>query len=286
MITAPRVRKFTDGLRDYKAPEFPFLVDVKDYLAVLKFAGDDSFAMRGPGFDGCCAIGGFLADDLSWPDIVRDWQAVLGASPAIKYFRARECFELSGQFEGFGRTEADRKYNALVDVIVSHGEELVVLDSILTWDIYEHALSKEFKAFCKSPHLLCALGICMGRLKLVRDLGDFRHTTFLFDTQDGIERPILQSFEMAKQFFSPEESVVFGPVSFTDDKIAPPLQCADLIASLSRQEYMKLHGKIPAAYTRIEASVDSRRILWHEEELRDLMQRVETSTITSRVDGI
>jgi hypothetical protein len=122
---------------------------------MLVFYGDESFGHQEPGFSGVYVVAGYTTDsDLGWKPICADWEAVLRQSPSIRYFHMTECHSLDGQFAGFSRREADAKLNNLICVLEKHGSNLTWIDSIITWDIYVHALSEFAKQVLKTPSLL------------------------------------------------------------------------------------------------------------------------------------
>jgi hypothetical protein len=264
-------RELIDGLPSSES----WSADDGEYTLMLnvKFFGDDSFARHGPGFQGCCAVAGLLGVSSAWKDLVPDWRAACHSERRIEYFRMREFIERSGQFFGFDNAEAEAKLESLASVIESHGEAFAILDSIITWDTYDHAVHAAFKDFCKSPYFFGVMGIILALLEVVRDQGKAQPVRFIFDEQVGLEIPIHQSFVLAKSVLSAEQAIALETIAFADDRRVMPLQCADLVAWQVRREYLQLpedKGKPPAMYTRLDESIyDWKSITWNEQKLRE-----------------
>lgn len=257
-----------------------WLADEGEYTLVLKikFYGDESFARHEPGFQGCYDVGGFITDSSAWNDLIPDWRAACRSAKPIEYFRMRELIERSGQFLGFTDAEAEAKLESLASVIESHAHRLVILDSIITWDMYDHAVHSAFKEFCKTPYFFGVMGIILGLLEVVRDLGKAQPVRFIFDEQIGLELPIHQAFHIAKSVLSIEQASALETIAFGDDRKIPPLQCADLMAWQVRREYLQLPEDkgTPAIYRRFQESIyDWKSMRWDEEQLRALFSQAE-----------
>ena len=53
-------------------------------------------------------LAGYSATVPTWERFVDDWQVVIDATPAIKYFKMAEAESLKGEFQGFDARDRDR----------------------------------------------------------------------------------------------------------------------------------------------------------------------------------
>ena len=133
MNFAERVRR---AASEYAAnPVRYFIIPRQGKILVLHFYGDESFGRQGGGSNGCCLF---------------------------DYFRMRDCFALEGEFVRFSRIEADKKLDHLIGVIENFAANLYWVDSILTWDIFTHAVAKASPKLSSlgavsHPYYFCAL---------------------------------------------------------------------------------------------------------------------------------
>jgi hypothetical protein len=259
-------------------------------LCMLKFFGDESAGRNVSGYYGCYIVAGYLADSEVWRELWRDWQIALDAHPKIKYFRMNDCFDLSGPFEGFTAEAANEKLDKLIAVLETYGHAMGWVESTITWDIFNHALNDEEKAFFKSPYYFCASSVINACRHL---LGDQRAPVdYTFDNQDGLDLVIHQAVKLIMEELPPEETWLIHKVSFADDRVVLPLQCADLLAWNVRRKYIQLpedHGRVRPEYTRLKAAIEKRRVrgYWQEEELRaSALSRTDPPVLSKSDPGI
>lgn len=246
----------------------------------MKFFGDESFGAKQIGFQGCYTVAGYLASSAAWKVMTGDWQLALDQPPAIKYFRMSECYSAmegkqedynKSQFATFSKREAKDKLDLLVSVLERHGEHLLGIGSAITWDCFEHALSDADKALFGSPYFFCVHGMIDGCRQMLRELKLQLPVSFKFDERtDTIQ--VHRAWDAAKKLGSPEDIAIMGEISFADDKLCGPLQCADLLAWHFRRDFIQPaedHGRRRPEYLRLMNSLARWYThAWNEEKLR------------------
>lgn len=262
-----------------RSPDRAFdLWESDERAVVLRFYGDDSFGRNEPGFQGCCAVAGFMTNGRYWKKVSADWRAALSAAPKIDYFRMREYaaenFDEKGQFQGLTTTEADAKFDALLQVIEHHGPQLAWVESIITWDAFHHATQGLGQLLYKDPHYFGITGIVNGCRETIRSaISQDLPVMFVFDEQEGMDEFIHWSWKLNKRLSPREQTVVMGSICFANDKDHPALQCADLLAWHVRRQYIQLaedHGRSLPAYRRLRDAVPKRAsAIWNEEKMRE-----------------
>jgi hypothetical protein len=245
-------------------------------LLMLKFFGDDSRGRNEPGYYGCCCVAGYLADADEWRKIARDWQIVLDRRPEIKYFRMSDFIKREGPFEKLTTDEANAKLDSLVCVLEAHGQSMAWIESIITFDIFNHALNEEERNYFKSPYYFCVSGILNGCRELLK--GNRLPVHFTFDAQDGLDLVILEMFNLVKTGLPSEETWLLHEVGFADDRVIVPLQCADLLAWHVRRDYLQLpedHGRPRPEYIRLHNSISKPKVKgrWDEKKLAEAMRK-------------
>jgi hypothetical protein len=121
-------------------------------LSQVSFYGDES----GSHGDGPFVLSGYLGRDDTWSEFQDQWHDVLEhAGKRIEYFHMRECFKLDGQFSGFNSFQADKKLNALIDVLrpFLRSKKLIEFTAILDWGIYYRTIQGPLKDFFHNPYL-------------------------------------------------------------------------------------------------------------------------------------
>jgi hypothetical protein len=248
-------------------------------MSVLKFYGDESFGRRESGSNGCYAVAGLLTSSDVWKDMTDDWQYVLNAAPAIKYFHMSECYsamassgdvEQQGEFYGMRPADARQKLDALVSAVEKYGPLLAAASSITTWDIFRHALPPVDQAQWKNPYFPCVMNVVWCIRGIFRKLeSSMKPVSFVFDDRTD-SKHLLEAWTDIKQMRQAmaksgnentdllRELGVMKSITFTDDKTCLPLQCADLLAWHVRRDYVKPSedkGKTRPEYSRIKKCI-------------------------------
>ena len=263
--------------------ENPRLYLIEDWggsVAVLRFYGDESFGGKRGGFQGCYAVAGYLAPATAWKRITGHWAAVLDLHPKIEFFHMAECFAamdgyqsqgILGQFAGFSKKEAEDKLRALISVLEEHAGELGCAHSIITWDTFQHALTKEDRGLLLSPFTLCFAGVVDMCRQILRGTDVESPIAFTFDERADVAEHLHHAWNATKTGW-PEDAVIMGALSFADDKRCIPLQCADLLAWHVRRHFIQPvqdHGRPREEYVRLKSAVSKwYGHTWNEEDLR------------------
>jgi len=254
-------------------------------MSVLTFYGDESFGRRESGSQGCYVAAGYLAESAAWKALGSDWKKTLDASPRIDHFRMSECFaaidgnideDKLGVFAGIAPREAQQKLEDLVSVLEGHGQTMASAHSITTWDIFEHAVPEwDKELFITSPFYMCFTGVFQCCLGIVKEIlgGSTLPISFVFDERSDSEKisAVWKQLKSFENFPNAEEvSLVLktmGSLTFSDDRLCIPLQCADLFAWHVRRDYISPaedHSKMRPEYERLRKCVR-----WHCKHLEN-----------------
>jgi hypothetical protein len=160
----------------------------------------------------------------------------------------------------------------------NNGHSFALLESVVTWDMFNHALSDEWREVFKSPYTLCLLGILQGCHAVMHRIGGFKPVDFTFDEQTGFEFLLMEAWKLWKLRLPPEYAKFMFKIGFANDKDSIPLQCADLLAWHVRRQYIRPaedHGKPRPAYVRLKKSVAIRSAgRWPESTIRRIVQKL------------
>jgi hypothetical protein len=181
-----------------------------------------------------------------------------------------------GAFAALSSQEAQDKLEGLVKVFEWHGKAFGCVQSIITWDCFNHALTEEDLRIFGSPYSLCVAGIIDGCRQMLRGKNMESPVGFVFDERPDVSVRIHEAWNETKAT-SPEDAAVMGSISFADDKTCIPLQCADLIAWHARRQFLQPaedHGRPRPELVRLKKSVNIwSEHVWNEEDLRNRRER-------------
>jgi hypothetical protein len=261
-------------------------------LSALTFYGDESGSHP---HQGAFVLSGYLGWDSAWDELSEQWLDVLhNHGPRIEYFHSWECENLVGQFANFNRPQADRKLNRLIDVLVPflRRKQLKELTAILEWSIYNRAITGALRReVFSNPYFLLIHALTN---EITHDLADRNITEpvwFWMDDQAAkLEYNVGQQFMYVKDLRGPVHGSMLHGLSFRDDKICDPLQCADLIAWQRHHKELNLSHEDPAGrkeWKRLHnaaGDAESKIFIYREDglarfaqECRDRIQEAETT---------
>lgn len=188
-------------------------------------------------FDAVYLVAGWISTADEWARFDAAWNAVLSADPPIRYFRHHDAKMLKGEFEGWSNEDAQAKLNAFVKVICDH--EMYGVTTGLNTKTWKQAFQsdklspKRLKGLLKFTHhyqscFHSAVAMVLQRqleLGLTSEIVDF-----VFDQQDGLLKDSIKHYSDFKSLFPDAVQKIAGEISVGDDKNAPALQAADVLA--------------------------------------------------------
>lgn len=206
------------------------------------------------------------------------------APPIDYYFHMRECYKLEKQFKGFNRFQADRKMNALVDVLRPrlYAKKLLEFTVILPWDVYNRTIHGPLRDTYHNPYFFGLHGIMSEIAKYLRKnpewAGDAQGPVdfFLDDQTAKVEGDAAKQFCNVKDTVNTGYARYIGDIAFRNDELNYPLQAADLIAwQMHRSELglaVDLGGR--REYRRLKAATNGRLTRCREDGLAMLSKEV------------
>lgn len=193
---------------------------------MLAFYGDGS----GEHGKGPMVLAGYLADSWDWFEIETHWRQELAAPPAIKYFKARECFHRDGQFLGIDKPIAEEKRDRLANIVRSFNPRIIEISSTIRWDEYHSIIGDgPMKQAFYSPFLFCFHGIVSA---VVTETKEHRgRTAFVFDTEsEPLDAFSGKHYRQICDQFGEDVAAKLGSLTFDTDIQFPLLQVADMLA--------------------------------------------------------
>lgn len=187
---------------------------------------DDSASEKG---DRRLFMAGFLATAETWTLFCEAWAAELQAGRPIAYLKMREANGREREFAGWSQVEVALKLGQLKRVI-DHFQPLSFHTSTRRDGDWE-----AFKAIAPrglgQPHFSCTFAVVAGLSRFAAGQNFPHPIEFIFDTQTEIEDDIDLFFEHMVQSLPREaQALIAGKLLYEDDKLAPPLQAADMLA--------------------------------------------------------
>ncbi len=246
-------------------------------VSQVSFYGDES----GSHGEGPFILGGYLGRDDTWSEVQDQWHSVLqNTGKPIDYFHMRECFKLEDQFEGFNRFQADKKLNALIDVLrpFLRAKRLIEFTAILDWEIYYRTIQGPLKDFYHNPYLFNLRAIEQNVAKYMERQNWESPAEFFFDDQTAIvEEDAAKQFYRARAVLLKRYSHLIGGIAFRNDQWSYPLQVADLIAWQRHRRELDLpadRGVLPA-FNRLVNASEGELMRHREEPLARLGKKID-----------
>lgn len=194
-------------------------------LAVFKAYIDDSASdqdMRE------IVLAGYVQTCAVWEVFSDAWQAVLDASPSIRYFHMVEAQNLRGEFKGWTEEARDAKVAAFVDVIDRHEP----------WSVSCHMSLAQFDGIVRPiapydlsyPYHYCMTAIVSTLARLHASEGWTGRIDFVFDDKSEVGPELAMFRRVIWETLDRAGRAVLGKLDHEDDTRVLPLQAADLFA--------------------------------------------------------
>jgi len=254
------------------------------WISVFAYYGDDSGSSPN---QEVFMVSGYLARAATWfHDVEVPWSRVLANAPSIRYFKSRQCEYLEGEFDGWLRTDADEKRNALIDVVVKLAAkgEIREYSSTIRWDDYNSSVTGGLRAAYPNPYFFCVHGIVSLIAKAyIKESGEPPHdrVAYVFDEQGVIETQMAEQYHHVRQTVDSLIAGTMGYFGFDDDKLCPPLQVADLIAYHARRDFLQPAIDKGQQRPEVKALRENTRgeiAIWNPDKLRAFVIEIETGS--------
>jgi hypothetical protein len=194
---------------------------------------DDSAADTG---DKRLFLCGYINTPDCWASFSTHWRRALNEPPRIEYLKMSEAFSFNGQFYGWSEIDRDKKVRHLADTIRKHSP-LSVSCSVSRSD-YAQIVGSSAPYFISRPYYVCFQMIIIGAARLLSTPQSGLSIKYIFDEQGQVGHDSAMFYEHIKNSLPLKMGNKMGgaPV-FENDKNAPPLQAADMLAWYIRSEH-------------------------------------------------
>jgi hypothetical protein len=200
-------------------------------LLMLNAYVDDSNLNQGH----VSVLAGWVAPAATWARFSDEWAAVLDMKPRIGYFKWSEMRGNGGEFNGLSEESTSEKLRLLVNVIGEH--KPFGFASAMPNALYREIFGGLPDRTIHYPYFVSFYGIIAQLVEYLSSIGSEEKVDFIFDTQHGQMDKVLASWEAFLSLAPPAARKIMGdPPIFRDDKRTLPLQAADLIAGLKREQ--------------------------------------------------
>lgn len=205
------------------------------YLAMLHRAYIDDSADRNR--ERVIISGAIVGNEYQWKPFYKPWRERL-AQDGLEYFKDSHCKTLNGQFHKFrglpnndGRIRADKVRDDL-DAIIKN-TQLGTIGVVLPVPFHDAMLADpaKFGPVPKIPYHLAFQQVLAECAKLMKLVGRNSIVTFVHD--DGSDFPVLHEIYKLFKEVNPKLGRVMADFVPLDDKLHPPLQAADVAASVT-----------------------------------------------------
>jgi hypothetical protein len=175
-------------------------------------------------------LAGFVGTVATWGKFSCDWQKMLDARMAIKYFKMNEAAKFSGEFSEWGEENRSDRVTMAWDVIQNHMNcQLSVVVPLEPYYRILGACKEEIPS--PNPYYFAMSRLATGIAHHQKQFGIDGPIDLLFDDQAMEKSKIWNSWDRLKERAAPQVRELMGsPPQFLDDVEFLPLQAADLLA--------------------------------------------------------
>ena len=174
-------------------------------------------------------LAGYVQNAETWARFSDDWQAVLDASPSIKYFKMREAESLRKEFLGWEPIVRNAKVHALAEIVQKHKPWSIEVS--LSRSLHKSVVRPVLPYDIRSPYFDAFYAVIIKLAQWHRELRLTIPVDFVFDEQGVIGAEAAMWYEHIKSIQPSDIRALLGstPV-FRDDKLVLPLQAVDMLA--------------------------------------------------------
>lgn len=227
MLVTPSLGNYTvEESRGLSEHRFELLMSL---FALIDDSGSDPT-------DPVYVLGGFAAPLEWWAELSVGWTKVLLSEPKLDYYKASEVWDWNkGAFKNFSKDQRLAKIEALVDVIGEYG--LIPLTCRVRWSEFKHFNnSVDLPRECRNPYFFLFYGIISQMMVLMHETGGAMPTHFVFDEHRKIGKDVCRWYQHFHDIGNDEWQKLLGfEPQFMDEKMMPPLQCADMLSWYQRR---------------------------------------------------
>jgi hypothetical protein len=202
-------------------------------------------------------LAGFIAPEHRWARFADEWREAMAKPPGVAYFKTTEAVHLRGEFsadKGWSRDLRDARIVELSEIIWRHAS--ISLSAMVRHADFEETvkllppyggkrtLANDHPYIFLYYHLISELWLHAPQLGLSKG-----PCAFIFDQQLGFEAEarrfwLVMEAAMKHPPAPPWANWINSPPTFADDKVALPLQAADLYAWSNRRAVCHPHADL------------------------------------------
>jgi hypothetical protein len=208
---------------------------------------------------------GWIGERSDWLDFCQRWNKYLIGNQEIQYYKTSEYKMLMGEFKKFrqfpkpdGRNAAKKVRDTLLEIIKSY-DNLRSVGVCIPMDEWNNVSNRpEAKGVLEFPYRRAIESVWVETVKRgFRRSREHRHSVCLFIHDDGPDYPKLAELYTAFKNLNSRTAKHMAGFSGLDDKLNPPLQAADLIASHTLEIGMDWldNGKTSAKESELQSSM-------------------------------
>lgn len=187
---------------------------------------------------------GVLASKASWNAFNKEWRSTLRSTPTIRYFHASEWRGMKKEFAQFrengecterAHVEANRKRNALLNIIRSHLRSISVAVDVQAWKRVKADHPRPL-VIEENPYKTALQELIYAIAKEVR-LGDYK-LEFICDS-DNRATTYQQIYSDFRKKNPETAKKISRTLAFANDEVTYGLQAADLVAHMINQTHQQ-----------------------------------------------
>jgi hypothetical protein len=234
-------------------------------------------------------VGGYVANEVDWPQVARAWQErVLNGPPKIPYLHMREIRNAEWCEEhGIPHEDAQRRISEACQILEDFRDSAAVISRILQADLNEVFINRYKKrryvpTGLNEPDYFCFVAYApLITAQAYNQWPNVERIDFVVDRKRGVTHHLAEFKEDIKQGIAPELGALIGDLIPASMEDRLPLQCADVLlwhiqryfASDQDQEKMVPIDRLRLAELTREGDLDGTVHSWERSELEAMARK-------------
>jgi hypothetical protein len=180
--------------------------------------------------EGVYCVAGYVASSKTWDEVTAEWQAILGARPAVPHFHMKEALGRNGYFRQLSKVQIDAKIDALIGVVERHSKKMFGVLCVVEEAPLRAILRPELVGpLYSDPYDFC-IKRCIASTRQARDERNMHDKVrFIFDNGPLSEAERSDIHRYVKEIEADNAQFIAGDVLFENDIAVVALQLSDLV---------------------------------------------------------
>lgn len=235
---------------------------------------------------GVLVLAGYVSTMENWAEFSDQWNRILNMTPRLRYLKMNDAVRLKQEFHGWSEERRDERLGLFREVIENY-VQLAIASTVLYADLHcaMQTIGMQLKI---RPFHVAAFTMMRQLQKYQCEYGLNEKIDFYFDNEVMEMSLILENWSWLVSTASDDLKPWIGATpQFQDDQDFPPLQAADMIAWLGRNQWESLYQGKP----RYEANWPVRKqipllsVAHNRDSLTALLQEAYFSASSSLLGG-